>query len=47
MFIYTFIRLILIRKLIKMKNYVRNESAIALLEGKLVTTTDSIFNTQI
>ena len=40
----TFIILILIRKIIK-KNYIRNESTIALLEEKLLNTTESIFNT--
>ena len=43
----TFIMLILIRKMIKLQNYVRNESKIALFEGQLLNTTESIFNTQI
>ena len=30
-----------------MKNYVENESTIALLEGNLVNTTESTFNMQI
>ena len=42
--IYTIIMLILIRKIIKIKNYVWNEYTIALLEGKLINTTESIFN---
>ena len=42
MFIYAFIMLILLRKTIKVKNYVRNESTIALLEEKLQNTTESI-----
>ena len=38
----TFIMLILIRKNINVDNYVKNESTIALLEGKLLKTTESI-----
>ena len=33
--------------MIKIKNYVKNESPIALLEEKLLNTAESIFNTQI
>ena len=42
----TFNMLILIRKIIKIKNYIRNESTIALLDEKLLNTTKSIFNIQ-
>ena len=46
MFLYTFIMLIIIRKIIEIKNYIKNESTIALLVGKLLSTTESIFNMQ-
>ena len=34
-------------KIIKIKNCIRNESTVALLEGKFPNTTKSIFNKQI
>ena len=39
MFMCSFIILILIRKIIKIKKYIKNESTIALLDGKLLNTT--------
>ena len=42
----SFIVLIRMRKIIKIKYYVRNESTIALLEGKLLNTTESKTNMQ-
>ena len=39
--------LIRIRKIIKIKNYVRTESTIALLEEKFLNTTEKVFHTQI
>ena len=46
MFKYTFIGLILTRKLIKITNYIINKSTIASLERKLINTTKNIFNMQ-
>ena len=43
MFIYAFIMLKVIRKIIKIRNYVRNYSSIAPIERKLLNTTDDIF----
>ena len=49
MFIYTlnFILQIFFWKIIKIKSRVKNESTIALFEGKLLSTTESIINMQL